>query len=145
MRPQSHRTSRRPRHAPWLALALLLACVVEATAQISLPSSSTTTSTQPPAAEEDNDVGFDTPRATMRGFLYAARDGDWDTAATHLDLRGRDPEDGPMLARELKTVLDRKLWVDLDALSNAPEGDTNEARRPPVTWRVRSPCPTAIG
>jgi len=126
MRPQSHRTSRRPRHAPWLALALLLACVVEATAQISLPSSSTTTSTQPPAAEEDNDVGFDTPRATMRGFLYAARDGDWDTAATHLDLRGRDPEDGPMLARELKTVLDRKLWVDLDALSNAPEGDTND-------------------
>jgi MscS family membrane protein len=126
MGPQSHRTSRRPRHAPWLALALLLACVAEATAQISLPSSSTTTSTQPPAAEEDNDVGFDTPRATMRGFLYAARDGDWDTAATHLDLRGRDPEDGPTLARELKTVLDRKLWVDLDALSNAPEGDTND-------------------
>jgi MscS family membrane protein len=126
MGPQSHRTSRRPRHAPRLALALLLACVVEATAQSSLPSSATTTSTQPPAAEEDNDVGFDTPRATMRGFLYAARDGDWDTAATHLDLRGRDAEDGPMLARELKTVLDRKLWVDLDALSNAPEGDTND-------------------
>jgi MscS family membrane protein len=107
-------------------LALLLACVAGAWAQISLPPSSTTTSTQPPAPEEDNDVGFDTPRATMRGFVYAARDGDWDTAATHLDLRGRDPKDGPTLARELKTVLDRKLWVDLDALSNAPEGETND-------------------
>ena len=95
-------------------------------AQIRMPSSSTTTSTQPPAPEEDNDLGFDSPRATMRGFLYAARAGDWNTAAAHLDLRGRDPEDGPTLARQLKTVLDRKLWVDLDGLSNAPEGDTND-------------------
>jgi MscS family membrane protein len=130
MGPQSHRTSRWPRHAPRLALALLLACVAGARAQISLPPSSMTTSTQPPAPEEDNDVGFDTPRATMRGFLYAARDGDWNGAAAHLDLRGRDPEDGPTLARELKTVLDRKLWVDLDALSNAPEGDPNDGEAP---------------
>ncbi len=82
------------------------------------------------APEEDNDVGFDSPRATMRGFLYAARDGDWNTAASHLDLRGRDPEEGPTLARQLKTVLDRKLWVDLDALSNAPEGDPNDGETP---------------
>ena len=33
----------------------------------------------------------------------------------------------PMLARELKTVLDRKLWVDIDGLSPAIEGNTKDA------------------
>ena len=145
MGPQSPRTSGRARRAPWLTLALLLACAAGATAQIQLPPSSTTTSTQPPAAEEDNDLGFDTPRATMRGFLYAARAGDWNTAAAHLDLRGRDPDDGPTIARELKTVLDRKLWVDLDALSNAPEGDQNdgETSARDLVGRITMPMPDA--
>jgi MscS family membrane protein len=82
----------------------------------------TTTSTLP----DDDDVGYDTPRSTMRGFLWAARAGDWDTAATHLDLRDRKPGEGAELAQRLKTVLDRKLWVDLDALSNDPDGYKND-------------------
>jgi MscS family membrane protein len=123
---QSPRSAERSRHVPSLALALLLVWVAGGMAQIRMPSSSSTTSTQPAAQEEEHDVGFDSPRATMRGFLYAARAGDWNTAASHLDLRGRDPEEGPRLARQLKTVLDRKLWVDLDGLSDSPEGDLND-------------------
>src|SRR5262245_17411682 len=88
----------------------------------------TTSTTVPPGAEEA--VGFESPRRAMRGFLWAGRDGDWQTAATYLDLRGRDFKDGPRLARQLKTVLDRKLWVDLDALSDAPEGDPNDKQPP---------------
>jgi MscS family membrane protein len=125
MDPQSSRSAKRPPHVVSLALALLLSWVAGAAPQSRQPPS-TTTSTQPAAQEEDRDVGFDSPRATMRGFLYAARAGDWDSAAAHLDLRGRDPEGGPRLARQMKTVLDRKLWVDLDALSDAPEGEPND-------------------
>src|SRR5215468_9888979 len=76
----------------------------------------------------DEAIGFETPRGTMRGFLWAGRDGDWDTAATHLDLRSRRPDEGRRLARELKTIRDRKLWVDLDALSNAPEGESGDSQ-----------------
>src|SRR5262249_41560894 len=126
MDPQSSRSAERPRHVLWLALAFLLSWAAGAAPQIRQPSSSTTTSTQPAAQEEDRDVGFDSPRATMRGFLYAARAGDWDSAAAHLDLRGRKREEGPRLTRQLKTVLDRELWVDLDALSDAPEGEQND-------------------
>ena len=126
MGPQSSRSAQRPRHVVSLALVLLLSWVSGAAPRIRQPPSSTTTSTQPAAQEEDRDVGFDSPRATMRGFLYAARAGDWESAAAHLDLRGRNPDEGPRLARQLKTVLDRELWVDLDALSDAPEGEQND-------------------
>lgn len=82
-----------------------------------------TTSTTLP---EEDDVGYDSPRSTMRGFLWAGRAGDWETAATHLDLRDRKAGEGPEIAQRLKTVLDRKLWVDLDALSNDPDGDKKD-------------------
>jgi MscS family membrane protein len=127
MRPQPARIAEQPQRAATLALVLLLVSLRGAAAQEAAPS---TTTSQPAATEEDSDVGFDTPRATTRGFLYAARAGDWQAAASHLDLRGRDPAEAQTLARDLKTVLDRKLWVDLDALSNAPEGDQADGEIP---------------
>ena len=118
---------------PAVALALVLvgspgggaAHAATLSAQETAPPPTTTTL---PAGAEEEDVGFDTPRATMRGFLWAALDRDWPKAATHLDLRGRTDAQGVMLARQLKTVLDRKLWVDLDALSNSPEGEPNDGQ-----------------
>ena len=58
--------------------------------------------------------------SAMEGYLTAARDGDYERAAHYLDL-SRVPEErrerrGPELARQLKRVLDRTLWVDLEAL-----------------------------
>lgn len=108
------------------AIALLLLVVAWAPpvhAQEPSPTAAPTTSTT--LAEQD-DVGYDTPRSTMRGFLWAGRAGDWATAATHLDLRDKKPAEGPDIAQRLKTVLDRKLWVDLDALSNDPDGEKND-------------------
>src|SRR5690606_18072502 len=62
----------------------------------------------------------------MRGFLEAGRHNDWARAARYLDLRrvpkAEREEEGPDLARQLKTVLDRTLWVELEHLSNEPEG-----------------------
>jgi len=75
-----------------------------------------------PAAEIDDA----TPRAAMHDFLASARDGDYARAAGLLDLRdvppGRRDTRGPELARELKSALDRSLWVDLEALSDEPGG-----------------------
>jgi MscS family membrane protein len=67
-----------------------------------------------------------TPQTSMQGFLAAARDGDYERAAEYLDLRrlpqGKAEEEGPTLARQLKISLDRGLWVDVDSLSDQPEG-----------------------
>jgi hypothetical protein len=57
----------------------------------------------------------------MREFLEACRAGDYESAARRLDLRGRASA-GAEVARRVKFVLDRKLWVDLDALSDEPDG-----------------------
>jgi MscS family membrane protein len=70
----------------------------------------------------------------VRGFLLAARADDWPLAASHLDLRALSQAErrtgGPRLARQLKTVLDRTLWVDVDALSTAPEGALDDGLPP---------------
>jgi MscS family membrane protein len=75
-----------------------------------------------------------TPRAAMREFLTACRAGDYEAAARYLDLRrvppGRRAPEGPALARRLKAVLDRTLWVELDALSDAPEGELDDGLPP---------------
>jgi MscS family membrane protein len=71
-----------------------------------------------------------TPRGAMVGYLQACRDGDYERAAQYLDLRRLPASEratrGPELARHLKVVLDRELWVDVDALSDDPEGDTED-------------------
>jgi MscS family membrane protein len=84
----------------------------------------------PPVKGPEDSLGRGTPRGATRGFLEAARTGDYAKAAEFLDLRriatSRRGEDGPELAKELKAVLDRTLWVDLDDLSEDPEGNTED-------------------
>lgn len=66
------------------------------------------------------------PRSSVLGFLDATRDQDYERAARYLDARrlpkGFKQSDVPELARQLKIVLDRALWIDLDALSDDPKG-----------------------
>jgi MscS family membrane protein len=68
------------------------------------------------------------PRGAVRSYLDACRAGDYAAAAQHLALdpsleRGADPA---LLARRLKIVLDRTLWVQLERLSASPEGDVGD-------------------
>jgi MscS family membrane protein len=83
-----------------------------------------------PAARAAGEPPGASPRAAMREYLTACRAGDHEEAARYLDLRqlppGRRAEQGPALARRLKAVLDRTLWVELEALSDAPEGDLED-------------------
>lgn len=70
------------------------------------------------------------PRAALREFAAAARAGDYAEAAAYLDLRHLSPSEraagAPALARRVKSLLDRTLWVELDALSDASEGDLED-------------------
>src|SRR2546427_349819 len=75
-------------------------------------------------------LGSEVPRGAMARFLAACREGHYARAAEYLNLR-QLPQSvrahrGPELARELETVLDRALWVDLDRLSDQPEGDPED-------------------
>jgi len=66
------------------------------------------------------------PRSSLKGYLKAARDGDFERAAKYLDLRylpdSIDAGQGPQLARQLKIALDKVIWFDLDMISAVPDG-----------------------
>ena len=83
---------------------------------------------------QDDPLGRGVPRSTVHGFLIAARNRNYAQAAEYLDLRNLPVEvarhEGSILARQLKVVLDRALLIDLDLLSNSPEGDRNDNLHP---------------
>jgi MscS family membrane protein len=123
-----------PRIAIALVAALLAIGARPGAAVEPGPPTSTTasaaTSTTAPGEEETEDVGFTSPRSTMRGFLAACRAGDYEKAAEHLDLRrlpkAQRTASGALFARELRTVLDRTLWVEPDTLSDSPDGERDD-------------------
>jgi len=68
------------------------------------------------------EVAPDSPRASLKAYLDAARAARWEEAGRYLlvpdDQHGRRGE----LAERLKAVLDRHLWFDLEAISPASSG-----------------------
>jgi MscS family membrane protein len=81
----------------------------------------------PPAAPERRaEVAPDSPRAALQDYLELCRQGDYGSAARHLALRPGQRERAPELARRLKAVLDRHLWIDLDAVSSSTDGDESD-------------------
>ena len=67
-----------------------------------------------------------TPRRSLRGFLTATQNRDFETAAEYLDLRNlpsrMEITDGPTLAHGLSIVIDRQLWIDFAGISDHPDG-----------------------
>jgi MscS family membrane protein len=85
------------------------------------------------------------PRSSLKGYLKAARDGDFERASKYLDLRylpdSMDNSQGPQLARQLKIALDKVLWFDLDVISAHPAGFSDDglpANRD-MAGRVKTP------
>lgn len=78
----------------------------------------------------DDEFGRGVPRDSMSGFFAATKDDDYKRAAKYLDLRrpprGYRKSDGPELARQLKVILDRTLWVEMDLLSVDPKGHKDD-------------------
>jgi MscS family membrane protein len=77
--------------------------------------------------------GFTDPSATMRRFLLDTIARDFYSAAGCLDLSGIDKEErgekGPLLARQLAFVMQRRGWLFLQEVPNHPNG-------PPFTWHA---------
>lgn len=85
-------------------------------------------SSKPTGPQDEFDRGV--PRTSVAGFLAAAKERDYERAAEYLDLRnlprGLTETQGPHLARQLKIVFERSLWIDLDDLSLDPKGHDND-------------------
>jgi MscS family membrane protein len=83
-----------------------------------------------------DELGRDSPRGTVVGFLRAGSAGDLTRAAQYLDLRGSraNPE---AIAGQLHSVLNRSLSGDLAGLSTNPRGDLRDGL-PDNTERVGS-------
>jgi MscS family membrane protein len=71
-------------------------------------------------------LGRDTPRGAVEGYLRALDAGDDQRASEYLDLRNLPAEIAQytpeQLARGLSIVLERSTWIDLELLSNNPQG-----------------------
>ena len=71
-------------------------------------------------------LGRDTPRGAVEGYLRALDVGEDQRASEYLDLRNLPPRitqyTPEQLARGLSIVLERGAWIDLELLSNSPEG-----------------------
>jgi MscS family membrane protein len=84
----------------------------------------------PPAAQPETGkdaLGRNTPRGTVLGFLAAARKGNMAAASQFLNTPLRGPA-AESLARELFTVLDRRLPPRLQELSDSPEGSLSDLK-----------------
>ncbi len=75
-----------------------------------------------PAEPDEEQEAPDSPRASLRAYLLAARAGEWAKAARYLSLTDEQTGRGPELAERLKGVLDRHLWIDLEEISPDPGG-----------------------
>ena len=114
------------RVAPLLIPGLLLAWPVLA------PSAPATDS--PLSAASEDLLGRSTPYGTVSGFLQAVKDMNYARAAEYLDTE-RQGSEAEELARQLQTVLDRGLLMDIDQLSRKPEGEL-QSGLPPARYRV---------
>ena len=95
------------------------------------PSAEKQLENQPEKEEKKKKIPVDelergVPLTSVKGFFKATRKRDYEKAAEYLDLRnlprGMDKSEGPQLARQLKIIFDRTVWIDLDMLSKEPEG-----------------------
>ncbi|MEJ8574044.1 mechanosensitive ion channel family protein [Microbaculum marinum] len=75
-----------------------------------------------PAREIDRE----TPQAAVESFQYFASRDDFGNAAHLLNLSRLEPDrqrqDGPKLARQLKDIIERKVWIDWAELPDRPDG-----------------------
>ena len=86
---------------------------------------------QPQTQTPGDALGRDTPQGTVRGFLAAGREGDFELATAYLDttLKGARAAE---LARQLFVVLDARLPARIREISDAPDGSRANPLRPTV-------------
>lgn len=108
-----------------VAVTILFALLLGTTMGAEQATAQNTTAVEPTVIIPEDEFGRGSPRSTVKGYLAASREGDYQKAANYLDLR-RIQGDGSALARQLRTVLSRTMWVDVEALSPEHEGKKND-------------------
>jgi MscS family membrane protein len=82
------------------------------------------------AAAPEDPLGRETPRGSHEGFLKAAEEGNFVKAAEYLDTRNLPRKYRSLrptrLAEMLAVVIEREIWIDLDELSDHPEGEAGD-------------------
>ncbi|MFN7987120.1 MAG: mechanosensitive ion channel family protein [Thermoanaerobaculia bacterium] len=119
----------RPLRAPVLTILLVAASAAPLAAQIpglSKASPSPVPATPTPVPE----VAPDSPRSTIAEFLALARKGRYAEATRFLELPVGLEKHGPELARKLRLVLDRELWIDVGKVSPLPSGHLDDGLPP---------------
>ncbi len=86
-------------------------------------------------------LGRETPRGTIMGFLDAAAQENWESAAGYLDLsflsKAQAKQRGPYYARSLQTLLDQGGWImPSTMISDDPKGKPNDTLEPKETDRI---------
>jgi MscS family membrane protein len=127
--------------AGWRAAALCALLVLTAAARPQVhaaepnpsPSSATTADAETAASRQpvpEDRWNRGTPRGALRSFLDLGREGNWQDAAQIMDLsaitKSEVQERGPELARQLKFLLDREEWIDLDQVSDDSQGSFDD-------------------
>jgi MscS family membrane protein len=134
MSPSRPRRRAAPAGSPLLfavALALVAAPAVAdpRPATVAVAASSADPTPVAPAAPE---AAPDSPRASLKRFLDLCRAGEYADAAEYLDLAEADKARGPLLARHLNAVLERRLGGQLDEISPLPLGNRSDKLPPGV-------------
>ena len=83
-----------------------------------------------------------TPRATVSEYLELCRHGNFAKAADFLQLPASQKGRGAELALRLKRVLDRRVLLDLDVISELDTGDLNDGIAPNQEEIARVPWPS---
>ena len=112
-----------------LAFPLLFVICQPAWPQIATPVKPTAPDNEAQPEIPKDKLGRNTPRGAVLGFLSTVRKGNLETAVLFLNtpLHGHDAE---VLARQLATVLDRRLPARLNELSDEPDGSVPDPLRP---------------
>jgi MscS family membrane protein len=77
-------------------------------------------------ADTTTEAAAGSPRAALEQFFSLARAGRYADAASYLDARDTARDARATMARRVKAVLDRDLWIDLATVSPAPAGDPSD-------------------
>jgi MscS family membrane protein len=115
-----------------VVLTGLLAVLLASPEPLAQSASAGGATAEPAKQEEPEDaLGRSTPRGAVRGFLSAARRGDYALAREYLNTRLKS-DAAENLSRQLFVVLDARLPARLTQLSDAGEGSNRNPLQPDV-------------
>ncbi|MEO8620787.1 MAG: mechanosensitive ion channel domain-containing protein [bacterium] len=83
------------------------------------------------AVAQEEPESAESPRASLRAFMDAARNGDFSRAGRYLEIDA-SADSAAVVARRAKLVLDRYVWFDLNDISPDAAGDTADELAPGV-------------